>query len=157
MPLRAVGDGRRGLVGRYLAATTAYAVSEGLAFGLLVPLLTALLNGDTTRAAWWLPGLGAAVVVGWFAHYAMETLALRLASDWQRGLYERLGTHVVRLPLGWFDDTRTGQLPRLVGQDVETVVRSVRLTQVLIGAPARRPPSSSSCSATTGGSPSPSW
>ncbi|BBA96596.1 putative ABC transporter ATP-binding protein [Actinacidiphila reveromycinica] len=131
---RVLGDSRRRLVAGYLAATALYAISEGAAFGLLVPLLTALLEGDTSRAALWLPAEAAAVVVGWFAHYAMEMRALRLSATWQRGLYEKLGAHVVRLPLGWFDERRTGELPRLIGPGVETVTLGVRLAQVLIGA-----------------------
>ncbi|WP_435176556.1 ATP-binding cassette domain-containing protein [Actinacidiphila sp. bgisy145] len=131
---RVLGDGRRRLVAGHLAATAVYAVSEGAAFGLLVPLLTALLSGDAGRAALWLPAEAAAVVVGWFAHYAMEMRALRLSAAWQRGLYAKLGAHVVRLPLGWFDERRTGELPRLIGPGVETVTLGVRLAQVLVGA-----------------------
>ncbi|WP_335973361.1 ABC transporter ATP-binding protein [Streptomyces sp. CA2R106] len=131
---RVLGDGRRRLVAGHLAATAVYAVSEGAAFGLLVPLLTALLSGDAGRAALWLPAEAAAVVVGWFAHYAMEMRALRLSAAWQRGLYAKLGAHVVRLPLGWFDERRTGELPRLISPGVETVTLGVRLAQVLVGA-----------------------
>ncbi|WP_255649433.1 hypothetical protein [Frankia sp. ArI3] len=47
-------------LGRYLAAVTGYAVSEGVAFGVLVPLLTALIDGHPATAAWWLIPLTAA-------------------------------------------------------------------------------------------------
>ena len=116
----------------YLVTTALYAISEGAAYGLLVPLLTALLSGHTGDAAWWLLPLGACVAVGWFAHYAMGIRALRLASAWRRALYAALGAHVVRLPLGWFDETRTGQLERLLGHGVDTVVRAVNLAQTIV-------------------------
>ena len=127
------GPNRRMLSG-YLLATTLYAVSEGAAYGLLVPLLSALLSGHTSQAAWWLLPLGCCVAVGWFAHYAMGMRALRLASTWRRALYSALGAHIVRLPLGWFDEARTGQLERLLGHGVDTVVRAVNLAQTMVAA-----------------------
>ncbi|GAA3733403.1 ABC transporter ATP-binding protein [Streptomyces tremellae] len=135
--LRITGGAGRPLLVRHLLATVANAVCEGVAFGLLVPLLTALLGGHTGEAAHWLGPLAAAVAVGWAAHYAMETTALALSSAWRRALYERLGDHVVRLPLGWFDETRTAQLERLLGRGVNTAVRGVFLTQTLVTAVVR--------------------
>jgi ATP-binding cassette, subfamily B, bacterial IrtB/YbtQ len=132
--LRIVGGAGRPLLVRFLLSTALYAISEGAAFGLLVPLLTALLNGRTGEAGWWLLPLAGAVVVGWFAHYDKELRALWLASAWRRALYERIGAHVVRLPLGWFDGTRTARLERLLGQDVNTVTSVVHLAQTLLGA-----------------------
>lgn len=131
---RIVGDTQRRPLLRYLLSTAVYAVSEGVAFGLLVPLLTALLTGRTGTAAWWLLPLACAVVVGWIAQYDMGMRALRLSSAWRRTLYERIGAHVVRLPLGWFDGTRTGRLERLLGRGVPTATLSVNLVQTLIGA-----------------------
>jgi ATP-binding cassette subfamily B protein len=132
--MRVVGDTQRGLLLRYLLATAAYAVSEGAAFGLLVPLLSALLAGRTGSAALWLAPLAGGVVIGWAAHYAMGMLALRLSSAWRRSLHDRIGTHLVRLPLGWFDATRTGQVQQLLGPGVNTAVGTVYLVQALLGA-----------------------
>ena len=129
-----VGRGQRRLLLRYLLATAAYSLSEGVAFGLVAPLLDALLRGNTATAARWLLPLGGAVVVGWIAQYVMGLCALRLASAWRRTLYERIGEQVVRLPLGWFDDDQTGRVPQLVGRDVARVSGIVFLTQALIGA-----------------------
>jgi ATP-binding cassette, subfamily B, bacterial IrtB/YbtQ len=120
------------LLRRYLLSTTGYALSEGAAFGLLVPLLTALLGGRTADAARWLVPLAGCVALGWVAHYDMAVRALRLSSAWRRSLYARIGDHVVRLPLGWFDDARTGELTQLLGRGVGTVVRAVNLAQTMI-------------------------
>jgi ATP-binding cassette, subfamily B, bacterial IrtB/YbtQ len=127
------GTGRDArLLRRYLLSTTVYALSEGAAFGLLVPLLTALLGGRTGDAARWLVPLAGCVAVGWVAHYDMAMRALRLSSAWRRALYARIGDHVVALPLGWFDEARAGQLTQLLGQGVSTVVRAVNLAQTMI-------------------------
>lgn len=132
--LRVVGGAGRPLLIRFLLSTAVYSISEGAAFGLLVPLLNALLTGRTGEAGRWLLPLAGTVVVGWFAHYDKELRALWLASAWRRALYERIGPHVVRLPLGWFDATRTAQLERLLGQGVNTVTGVVHLAQTLLGA-----------------------
>ena len=131
---RVVGDTERGLFARYLLATAVYAISEGVAFGLLVPLLSELLAGRTGAAALWLAPLAGTVVVGWVAHYAMGMGALRLSSAWRAALHERIGTHLVRLPLGWFDGTRTGEVQQLLGPGVNTAIRTVHLVQALLGA-----------------------
>ena len=125
------GGGAR-LLRRYLLSTTVYALSEGAAFGLQVPLLSALLGGRTADAARWLVPLAGCVALGWVAHYDMAVRALRLSSAWRRALYARIGDHVVRLPLGWFDDARTGELTQLLGRGVSTVVRAVNLAQTMI-------------------------
>lgn len=122
----------RAPVRRFLLATVGYAASEGVAFGLLVPLITALLAGLTGDAARWLVPLTACVAIGWTAHYAMNVGALRLSSTWRRQLYGRIGEHVVRLPMGWFDQTRAGELEQLLGRGVSTAVRSVNLAETLI-------------------------
>ncbi|ONH32569.1 ABC transporter ATP-binding protein [Pseudofrankia asymbiotica] len=134
-PLRGLipADQHRPL-GRYLAAVAAYAVSEGVAFGVLVPLLIALLDGRTTTAAWWLIPLTAAAGVGWFAHYYLGSRALRLSSAWRRALYGRIGDKLVTLPLGWFDGPRAGQVPQLIVGDVARVASTVFLVQALLGA-----------------------
>ncbi|MDT7561081.1 MAG: ATP-binding cassette, subfamily bacterial IrtB/YbtQ, partial [Pseudonocardiales bacterium] len=80
------GDGDPGgarLLRRYLLSTTVYALSEGAAFGLLVPLLTALLGGRTADAARWLVPQDGCVALGWVAHYDKAVRAQRLSSPWR--------------------------------------------------------------------------
>ncbi|WP_054567775.1 ABC transporter ATP-binding protein [Frankia sp. R43] len=127
-----VPAGQHRPLGWYLASVAGYAVSEGVAFGVLFPLLTALFDGDTTTAAWWLLPLTAAAVAGWFAHYYLGSRALRLSSVWRRDLYNRLGAKLVTLPLGWFDGARGGEVPQLVIGDVARVSSTVFLAQALI-------------------------
>ncbi|MBL7498557.1 ABC transporter ATP-binding protein [Frankia nepalensis] len=124
---------RRPLV-RYLAAVAGYAVGEGVAFGVLVPLLTALLEGRAADAAWWLIPLTAAAGAGWVAHYYMGSGSLRLSSAWRADLYARVGDQLLTLPLGWFDGPRAGQVPQLIIGDVTRVAHTVFLAQALISA-----------------------
>ncbi|WP_462202517.1 ABC transporter transmembrane domain-containing protein, partial [Frankia sp. CcWB3] len=119
---------------RYLVAVAGYAVSEGVAFGVLVPLLTALIDGRTATAVWWLIPLTAAAATGWFAHYYLGSRALRLSSAWRRALYARIGDKLLALPLGWFDGPAAGQIPQLIIGDVSRVATTVFLAEALIGA-----------------------
>ncbi len=121
-------------LGRYLAAVAGYAVSEGVAFAVLVPLLTALIDGRTATAARWLIPLTAAAAAGWFAHYYLGSRALRLSSAWRRALYARIGDKLPTLPLGWFDGPSAGQVPQLIIGDVSRIAATVFLAEALIGA-----------------------
>ncbi|SNQ49588.1 ABC transporter [Frankia canadensis] len=129
-----VPAGQHRALGRYLVAVVVYAVSEGVAFGVLVPLLIDLIDGRTGRAGWWLVPLTAAAAVGWVAHYYLGSRALRLSTAWRRDLYTRIGEQLVRLPLGWFDGPRAGEVPQLVVGDAARVAGSVFLAQALLGA-----------------------
>ncbi|CAO5171168.1 ATP-binding cassette, subfamily B, bacterial IrtB/YbtQ [Frankia sp. AiPs1] len=119
---------------RYLTAISGYAVSEGVAFGVLAPLLTALLRGHTATAARWVIPLAAAAVVGWWAHYYLGSRSLRLSTAWRRDLYTRIGDTLLTLPLGWYDAPGARAVPQLVTADVARVASTVFLAQALLGA-----------------------
>ncbi|MCM3882879.1 ABC transporter ATP-binding protein [Frankia sp. R82] len=119
---------------RYLVAIGGYAVAEGVAFGVLAPLLTALLRGHTATAGRWVIPMAVAAVVGWWAHYYLGSRALRLSTAWRRDLYTRLGDTLLTLPLGWFDAGGAGVVPQLVTADVARVANIVFLAQALLGA-----------------------
>ncbi len=121
-------------LGRYLAAVAGYAISEGVVFGLLAPLLIALFDGDDGAAAWWLIPITVAAAAGWVAHYYLGSRALRLSSAWRRDLYTRLGDKLVTLPLGWFDGPHAEEAPQLVIGDAARVASTVFLVQSLLGA-----------------------
>ena len=129
-----VPDEQRRAWARYLLAVGGYAVSEGVAFGLAVPLLTGLLAHRPGSAAWWLIPLGAAAGFGWLAHYDFGLRALRLSSAWRRALYSRIGEQLLRLPLGWYDSPQAARLPQLITGDVARVANTVFLAQPLLTA-----------------------
>ncbi|MCF1592149.1 ABC transporter ATP-binding protein [Streptomyces muensis] len=100
------------------------AVLQGVAYALLVPLLTRLL-GDTPTDAWpW----GAALAVATAAYGATAFTATvrgnRFSADLGRTLHHRVGDQVAGLPLGWFGGERTGELGQLAGQGVVQVMNA---------------------------------
>lgn len=107
-----LGPAHRGALRRYLAWLVGYAVLEGVAMACLVPVLRAVFEGDTGRALRMLAVLAAAVLATCVARYQQAMQGFRLALATLGTLHERLGDHVVKLPLGWFTSEKVGRLSR---------------------------------------------
>ncbi|QIJ61190.1 ABC transporter ATP-binding protein [Streptomyces sp. JB150] len=118
MLLRVLGDRYARPMRRTLALMTATAVTEGLSYALLVPVLRALL-GDTPEDAWpWLGAFGGAVAAYAVLRYVSDLSGFRVGTALLRGVYHRLGDHLARLPLGWYGAARVGEVSVLAGQGV---------------------------------------
>ncbi|MFE6509480.1 ABC transporter ATP-binding protein [Nocardioides sp. NPDC057767] len=101
---------------RVVAMFVATGVLQGLAFACVVPVLDAALRQDWDAATTWL-----GVLAGLFvAHHVALTVGnldgYDLACDLLDITLSRLGDHTVRLPLGWYDQDRTGQLSRMASK-----------------------------------------
>ncbi|ANY07721.1 ABC transporter ATP-binding protein [Pseudonocardia sp. HH130630-07] len=106
-----------------LVRIAVFAGCEGLAYGLTLPLIAALVRGEL--AGRWLLGV------------VLATVTTMLARQWQiRGgvdtalatipaLQSRLARHVASLPVGWFTPTRTGSLPQTLSWGAITAGRGV--------------------------------
>jgi ATP-binding cassette subfamily B protein IrtB len=116
-----VGAGLRAPLRRHLAALVVHAVLQGVALALSVPVLRALLDGDTGQAARWLGVMAAAAAAAAAMSYVHSMLGYRLGVALIRRLRHRLGDHVAALPLGWFDGERTGRLGRVAGQGLTDI------------------------------------
>ena len=105
-----------------LAGLIAESVLMGVGFALLVPVLRALFAQDTDTAWTWL-----AVMTGVLAAYAVVRFRTQMvgyiaAMALARGLFTRLGDHIAKLPLGWFQADRVGRVGRLTSQGVIDVM-----------------------------------
>ncbi|MER6974929.1 ABC transporter ATP-binding protein [Nocardioides sp. NPDC000445] len=101
---------------RVVAMFVTTGVLQGLAFACVVPVLDAALRQDWDAASTWL-----GVLAGLFvAHHVALTVGnldgYDLACDLLDITLARLGDHTVRLPLGWYDQDRTGQLSRMASK-----------------------------------------
>ncbi|KUL43440.1 ABC transporter ATP-binding protein [Streptomyces regalis] len=109
---------------RVLLWAAGAAALQGVAYALLVPLLTRLL-GDDPEAAWpWVAALAAATVAYGAAAFGATVRGNRFSAELGRTLHHRIGDHVVALPLGWFGGERTGPLGQLAGQGVVQVMNA---------------------------------
>ncbi|GIH23372.1 ABC transporter [Acrocarpospora phusangensis] len=106
----------------YLVTLAAFAVAQGLAFVLLVPVLRALFAGDSAAAWPWLGALAAAAAACAVLQYRQAVQGFSLGLDLSRSLYHQLGDHLSALPLGWFEADRVGRIGRLVVQGVRAVM-----------------------------------
>ncbi|MEV6352502.1 ABC transporter ATP-binding protein [Streptomyces hydrogenans] len=116
--LRVLGHEYARPVRRTVALMTAAALVEGLSYGLLIPLLRTLFGG-TPEDAWpWLAAFGASVGVYAVLRYVSDLSGFLVGSTLLRGTYHRLGDHLARLPLGWHEGGRVGEVSVLAGGGV---------------------------------------
>ncbi|MFJ6793928.1 ABC transporter ATP-binding protein [Streptomyces sp. NPDC091268] len=118
MLLRVLGREYARPVRRTVALMTMTAVVEGLSYALLVPVLRALFGSTPEDARLWLTGFAAAVAGYAVLRYAGDRSGFHAGTTLLRGTYHRLGDHLARLPLGWYDAGRLGELSVLAGRGV---------------------------------------
>ncbi|MFF9811567.1 ABC transporter ATP-binding protein [Streptomyces coeruleorubidus] len=116
--LRVLGHEYAGPVRRTIALMTATALAEGLSYALLVPVLRALFGSTPEDARPWLAAFGAAVAVYAVLRYISDRSGFRVGTTMLHGMYERLGEHLARLPIGWYQPARTGEVSVLASQGV---------------------------------------
>ncbi|MER5227509.1 ABC transporter ATP-binding protein [Streptomyces flaveus] len=116
--LRVLGHEYAGPVRRTVALMTATALAEGLSYALLVPVLRALFGSTPEDARPWLAAFGAAVAVYAVLRYISDRSGFRVGTTMLHGMYERLGEHLARLPIGWYQPGRTGEVSVLASQGV---------------------------------------
>lgn len=125
---------------KLVAGLAAEGFFMGLGFIALVPFLRAILAQDTAGAVLPLLGLVAVflayAVVRWNTQLYGYMTGMKLA----RALFDRLGGKIKTLPLGWFDDRRTGELSVLASEGIvevmSTAAHLLRPMVVAITAPA---------------------
>ncbi|MFE7744907.1 ABC transporter ATP-binding protein [Nocardia sp. NPDC057455] len=123
------------LTPKLFAVIVAQALSQAVAYLLLVPVLTALFDDDLGRAWLWALGMLAAVAGVVVFGYLQAAIGLRVGIGMQRGLQTRLGDHLNALPLGWFETHDAGPLGRLMVDNVRELQGLVAylLARILTG------------------------
>ncbi|MEU1877975.1 ABC transporter ATP-binding protein [Streptosporangium sp. NPDC020072] len=116
MLLRVLGDEYARAMSRTVILMTITAVVEGLSYALLVPVLRALLGGTPANAVPWLVAFGAAVALYAVLRYISDLSGMRVGTTMLHGMYHRLGRHLARLPLGWYNAARIGEVSALAGR-----------------------------------------
>lgn len=111
--------GLRGQVAGYAFA----GVAQGLVFAALIPLLGALIDGQTGRAwSWFALAAGGAVVSGialMVTSHKGYYVGIERVTD---ALMRRIATHVVQLPLGWFTARRAGELSSVMSTSLQNAM-----------------------------------
>ena len=100
----------------------AEAVLMGAGFVLLVPLLDTLFVGDTDAAWTWLSVMAVVLAVYAVVRFRSQLAGYHAAIDMAMSLFTRLGDHIARLPLGWFEADRVGKIGHLTSQGVIDVM-----------------------------------
>ncbi|MBQ1023431.1 ABC transporter ATP-binding protein [Micromonospora sp. C95] len=114
--LQVLGDEYATPMRRTVALMTVTAVLEGLLYALLVPVLRALF-GDTPSGAWpWLIAFAVSVAAYAVLRYRSDLSGMRVGTTMLRGMYHGLGEHLARLPIGWYDAARVGEVSMLASR-----------------------------------------
>jgi cytochrome c oxidase subunit 1 len=128
---RVIGTETHGRFRLQVALIAGYSIVQGVVFALLVPLLRALLEGDTGTAGRWLLVLAVAVVVTGVVYYLQAMTSFGIGLHLQRTMQTRIANHVATLPLGWFTGDRVGPIGELIGRGTSIVV-GVPVHQLLV-------------------------
>lgn len=108
--------------------------AQGVAALLLLPVVDALFLG---RSPWgWIGLLAALALLAAVLQYWLAMAGYEAAFDIMRRLNVALGDKLTRLPLGWFDTPRQGELSQLAGKGVMDLGSSIAhmLPQALLAA-----------------------
>jgi ATP-binding cassette subfamily B protein len=134
--LRLLGPEHRSRLYSYFAWVAAFAVLQGVATVLLVPVFEALLAGDTGAAVRGLVAVAVAVVLTCVAHYVQAMRGFAVAIIVLTTMHERMGDHVATLPLGWFTGEKVGRLSRTAtsGTTMVAGLFAHLLTPTVVGA-----------------------
>ncbi|GGO45176.1 ABC transporter ATP-binding protein [Streptomyces daqingensis] len=116
--LRVLGSEYAPPLRRTVTLMTLTAAVEGLSYALVVPVLRELL-GDTPEDAWpWVTAFGGAIAVYAALRYLSDLSGFHVGSALLRGMYHRLGDHLARLPLGWYNSGRLGEVSVMASRGV---------------------------------------
>lgn len=118
MLLRVLGRQYARPLRRTVTLMTATAITEGLSYALLVPLLRALFGSSPDDAWPWLIAFGAAIALYAALRYISDLSGFLVGTSLLRGMYHRLGDHLARLPIGWYEAGRLGEVSVLASRGV---------------------------------------
>jgi ATP-binding cassette subfamily B protein len=103
----------------------AVGVGQGTVFALLVPALSRLLGRDVNAATGWVIALAAAATCTGVLLWAVTERGYHLSVErLHDGVQRAVGRTVTRLPLGWFNAGRSGEVSTLVttgAQDIMSI------------------------------------
>lgn len=96
----------------YMAWLIAFSVLQGMAMVMLVPILNAFFLQDLAAFTMYLAMLALLVLLIGFTHYQHTMKGFNLALTVLGRLHQRLGDHLITLPLGWFSAEKVGRLSK---------------------------------------------
>lgn len=111
------------LLRRYAWMAAWYGALCGLCTALLLPLMAQLLQAQWRAAGAWLLAMLAAVVLAWWWRGRVEQAGVGVGVAILQTGRHRLGAHVARLPMGWFNAQNTARVSHLVTQGMMAVAQ----------------------------------
>ncbi len=107
------GSASRHQLRRFLAFAVANGVTQGVALAAMVPVLASLFRQDWSGVRTWLIVLAVAGAVNAALVVTATRIGFTTSMKVIETMHDRLGRHVVRLPLGWFEPRQTGRVSHI--------------------------------------------
>ena len=129
-----LGPEHRGAYTRFLVWATLYGVLQGLSVSLLLPIARALSDGDMAAAWRWIGALAVAALLCAIAQYVQAMRGFAVALTVLRTMHERVGDHLVTLPVGWFAG-KTGSVAQVASKGTLAVGSAAAhlMTPLIVG------------------------
>ena len=106
-------------VATFCVLVLGYAVAQGLAFVAVVPVVDAVVRGDTGGSWGAALVLAGAATVSALLYFFQARAGYGISFGLMQSLQQRIGDHIAALPLGWFDHARVGDLSQLTSKSAE--------------------------------------
>lgn len=116
-------DNDRPVFRRYAAMALTSGVLNALVIALTVPVLNHGLSGRLASALPWLAALICGTLLCWILRRRVEMAGIDVGVAVLSGLRLRLGNHVSRLPIGWFNSDNSGRLSHALTHGVMEVAQ----------------------------------
>lgn len=100
----------------------AAAIAEGLSYAMILPVLRALFGGRPAEAWPWIGAFGLALAGYAVLRFFADLRGFRAGGSLLEGMYDRFGTQLNRLPLGWYGPRRVGEISALASSGVLQVM-----------------------------------
>ncbi|MEM8699152.1 MAG: ABC transporter ATP-binding protein, partial [Pseudomonadota bacterium] len=123
--IQVAGTDHRPDMKRLVAGLMAEGVLIGLCLVSLLPFLSALMAEDYPAALLWWGVLAGVLSVYGIVRVKTQLLGYVTSIALGRALYARLGAHIAKLPLGWFNEQRTGELAVMSSRGVIEILSGV--------------------------------
>ncbi len=107
------GSASRDQMRRFLAFAIANGITQGIALAAMVPILVSLFRQDWPGVRTWLIVLAVAAALNAVLVVASTQIGFTTSMKVIETMHDRLGRHVVRLPLGWFEPRQTGRVSHI--------------------------------------------
>lgn len=108
---------------RYVSMALLYGLLSGLTITLVIPIIHNLLMARTSVTLYWLCALFVGLLICWYLRIRVDKAGIDVGVAILKDGRHRLGSHVAKLPIGWFNAKNTAQLSHTITNGVMEIAQ----------------------------------